>query len=281
MRQRFDLVAVDLNYERVRKRLLGIPDLSSKVGKALRESIDFVIDGRHTGRYRIEQLEKTEKTFIGTKVEQLLLYHLKLPKQPQGKMDTLIDGVDVDIKFTLGSGWMIPQEAIDQLCLVATVSEERSEFSLGLARAREEYFRGRHGNRDQKYTLSKNHHGIEWLIPKGSLPPNFLLHLPEETRHRILAKPIGQQRVNEFFRLCPGKIVDGVVVETLAAQRDSSKRVRDARLALKKEGLVICSNEPAYREIPPRNGLRYLVRGEFVSLPVVSDRSSHHTRDLT
>jgi len=37
-------------------------DLVDVIGNALRQSFDEVIDGPRTGRYRIEELEKTEKT---------------------------------------------------------------------------------------------------------------------------------------------------------------------------------------------------------------------------
>ncbi len=70
----------------------GLPPL-------FRRAVDEVIDAPRTNRFTIGELEKTEKTYLGTKVEILLRDFLKLPK---GRiLDLLIDGVEVDIKNTM------------------------------------------------------------------------------------------------------------------------------------------------------------------------------------
>jgi len=48
------------------------PDFFLRCGVAIREAINWAIDRTRTGRRYIHQLEKTEKTAIGTKVEILL-----------------------------------------------------------------------------------------------------------------------------------------------------------------------------------------------------------------
>jgi len=91
-------------------------DLVDVIGNALRQSFDEVIDGPRTGRYRIEELEKTEKTYIGTKVEIILRNELTLPRGVV--LDNLISGHEVDTKFSLTGDWMIPREAVGQICLL-------------------------------------------------------------------------------------------------------------------------------------------------------------------
>lgn len=44
------------------------PD-GARISKVLRRTYDMVLDGQHTGRYRWDQLYKTEKTHFGTLVE--------------------------------------------------------------------------------------------------------------------------------------------------------------------------------------------------------------------
>ena len=39
------------------------------MGAAIRGALDMLLDGQHTGRYRWEQLHKTEKTYAGTLIE--------------------------------------------------------------------------------------------------------------------------------------------------------------------------------------------------------------------
>ena len=83
---------------------LSTKDLKNIVGKGLRQSFDEVIDGPRTGRYCIEQLEKTEKTYIGTKVEIVLRNELELPRGDV--LDNRIRGHEVDTKFSLSAHWM-------------------------------------------------------------------------------------------------------------------------------------------------------------------------------
>lgn len=51
------------------KNVGGIEALKEEFPKMIRKSLDEVIDTPRTGRLTIDQIEKTEKTYIGTKVE--------------------------------------------------------------------------------------------------------------------------------------------------------------------------------------------------------------------
>jgi Restriction endonuclease NaeI len=41
----------------------------TRIARVLRRTYDMLLDGQHTGRYRWDQLYKTEKTHFGTLVE--------------------------------------------------------------------------------------------------------------------------------------------------------------------------------------------------------------------
>ena len=90
----------------------GAMELASRFPAMLRTCIDDVIMTPKTGRRAYEELEKTEKTYIGTRVEIELRALLRLPR---GRLDTEVLGRDMDIKNTMGSNWMIPTEALDQV----------------------------------------------------------------------------------------------------------------------------------------------------------------------
>jgi hypothetical protein len=208
------------------------------VGDAVRGAIDSVLDGVHTGRYSIDQLNRTEKTYIGTKVEHFLLYALNLPKRPP--LDTEIAGVPVDVKFTLSSAWMIPPEAVGKLCILVSASDLHSRFSFGLIRADAHWLNK--PNRDKKGSLSvRGRENALWLYRDATLPANLLVHLDSFTLNGILAKPRGQARVTELFRRVHGRVVNLTAVDTLGQQRDSSKRVRQARIDLQPEGILVLS----------------------------------------
>jgi len=82
----------------------------TQMAAAIRGALDMLLDGQHTGRYRWDQLHKTEKTHAGTLVEIALARALSLADGTA--LDYTIAGADVDCKFShrLG-GWMIPPEA--------------------------------------------------------------------------------------------------------------------------------------------------------------------------
>jgi hypothetical protein len=72
----------------------GLDRLKAELPVLIRQAIDEVVDAPRTGRVHSRELEKTEKTYIGTKVEILVRNFFRLPK---GILDLTIDGMDVDV----------------------------------------------------------------------------------------------------------------------------------------------------------------------------------------
>ena len=255
----------DARLEKVFKYLSEMENLKEKVGRAMREAIDLVLAGRYTKRYSINQLDKTEKTYIGTAVQFGIQKWLQL--ESGQKLDTVICDEDVDIKFSISGKWMIPTEAIDEICLIGSISEKYGTFDLGLIRTSEAVL-GPGKNKDKKRGISRSgKKEIRWLIKRGKLPENALMKMDSNVIAKIFShKTSGQERINELFRLNPGKIIDGITVETVAAEKDSAKRVRDARLPrnLGGEGFKIYSNQ---NNATLKNlGLTELKPGEFIAV---------------
>ena len=95
----------------------------ARFGAAIRRSLDEVVDGQRTGRYSIDELSKVEKTYIGTKVE--ILVQAEFGLQEGLRMDYSVAGHEVDAKWSKNhGGWMIPREAIGELCLCLTADDE-------------------------------------------------------------------------------------------------------------------------------------------------------------
>ena len=105
----------DAGLRAVAEELADSDPSGAKIARVLRRTYDMLLDGQHTGRYRWDQLSKTEKTHFGTLVEINLQRAFGFA---DGKaMDFAIRGVDVDCKFSQNPGdWMIPPEAAGQLC---------------------------------------------------------------------------------------------------------------------------------------------------------------------
>ncbi|WP_059173227.1 NaeI family type II restriction endonuclease [Bacillus sp. FJAT-27445] len=253
---------VDAELNKVADYLTGIKNLEAKVGLTIRKSIDEVISGRYTGRFSIDQIDKTEKTYIGTKVQHTLQHNLNLTYG--NRMDALIAGIEVDIKFTIGSNWTIPSEAMGHLCLLISALDNKSLFQVGLIRITPDVLNGGE-NRDRKKTINKiGRENIIWLIKDGELPSNVLLRIDPQIIERVYIKKSGQERINELFRSCLGIVFNSASIESVARQVDSSKRVRDARKKLKEEGIVICSGYD--NEYLVKKGYRPIRKEEFIAI---------------
>lgn len=243
--------------------------MEERFGDAIRKSFDEVLDGQRTGRYSLTQLSKVEKTYIGTKVEHVIQDEFDL--QRGNRMDYLIDGQEVDAKWSIRSGgWMIPTEAVGELCLCMTADDDRSTFSVGIVRA-DDVNLGTSANKDKKRRF--NDQGIAamaWLANPGNLPENLLLHLGEETRAAILDYDLkGQPRVNQLFRFVHNRVVRREVVLTVAQQHDGPKRVRDARKALQPEGIIVLGHQGSHPRIAEGLGIEVPRKGSWIATRVV------------
>lgn len=224
----------------------GRDRFTEKLSSFFRSAIDEVIDTARTGRYFLSDLEKTEKTYLGTKFEILLRDWLGVPKGVV--LDLLIGGREVDVKSTTGgaSGWMIPPEAIDRFCVLLRVNEQDATCAVGLVRARVEYLRGGQ-NRDAKTSFSaagRDH--IWWMVQDFPYTPNFWSLVDAETRAHIMQPKGGKARIARLFAACQETPISRVVIASIAAQDDFMKRLRrngGARDILARDGIAILYSE--------------------------------------
>jgi len=160
--------------------------------KMLRDAVDEVVDTPRTRRRSYDELEKTEKTYLGTKIEILTRARLGLPK---GRLDFVVLNHDVDLKFTIGNNWMIPTEAVGHVCLVAAIDEPKSNCFLGLVVAHPENLTSG-ANRDAKKSLSAaGFQQIHWLLNSIPCPQNFWRTLPPELVDAVFTGQTGNDRI--------------------------------------------------------------------------------------
>ncbi len=234
---------------------------------ALRRSFDMLLDGQHTGRFRWEQLYKTEKSHCGTVVEINLQREFDFAGGTN--LDYRIAGTDVDCKYSQQmGGWMIPPEAVGKLCLILWANDEQGKWCVGLVRALPVHL-NEGSNRDSKKILNKvGRSAVRWLLKDASLPENVLLRLPARDIEAIFSPSSGQLRVNELFRRAQGKLISRNAVATVAQQEDYMKRVRDnlgARGRFREEGIIILGQYRKHMAIAKELGLPIPGRGEFTS----------------
>ncbi len=277
-----DVPTEDAELRAVAEELLESDPSGAKVARVLRRTYDTLLDGQHTGRYRWDQLFKTEKTHFGTLIEINLQRAFGFADGTV--MDFAIRGIDVDCKFSQSlAEWMIPPEAVRQIVLGLWASDDQGLWSLGLIRATEEALTSATGNRDRKRWLSPlGKASVTWLYKNKPLPENALLRIaPRDVDTIFTCSEHGARRVDMLFRLAQRRVISRTVVATVAQQEDYMKRVRGnggSRSRLRPEGIVIFGHFDSHRAVAQQ--LRLPVpapgSGESVSARLARQRPHHH-----
>jgi hypothetical protein len=271
----------DAEAELVAAELHRLDPAGDMVATVLRDTLDQLYDGQHTGRWSYDQLHKTEKTYMGTLVE--INLQRTFGFADGDVTDYRIAGIQVDCKYSMTyGGWELPPEAIDHLCLVITASDAESKWAAGLLRVREPYLRGK-PNRDAKRQLaaaSRNKVKPLWL-GHGRLAENLFLHMDPAEREAIFSARArhgtqhGQARTNQLFRSVQRRIIRRAELATVARQDDFMKRARGnggARTQLRPEGIVVLGHQDNDPLVAAALGLPVPRKGEFVSARVTSAR---------
>ncbi len=258
------------------ERAGGRLTLEHDVAFMLRDCIDDVIMTPKTGRRSYDELEKTEKTYIGTRVEIELRALLRLRK---GRLDTEILGRDVDIKHTMGRNWMIPTEAVDCPCLLVAADEARARCYLGLIIARPEYLTAGQ-NKDAKRTLTADgFKHIRWLLRDHPYPANFWRTADAEAVEEVFACDTGNGRMAALFRRMRGRPIPRAAVEAVAQQKDFMRRIRadgghGTRDILAREQIVVLEGRKDSQMIKALD-LPACAASEFISARIETD---YHAR---
>lgn len=222
----------------------GLAELSLHMPVLIQDAIDFVIDPVRTGRTRLVELDNVEKTFVGLKVEHFFRDYIDVPK---GLRDLQIDGLDVDIKNTVGNAWTIPPETYrnSEPVLLFMIADALGHCSVGLMVARPDYLRPG-ANRDAKRSTSaaaRQH--IYWLVEKEKLPDSRWVGIDMDRFRELREIGGGSRRAAVFFMENTDRPVHRSVVQSLLHdQRDYMKRLRangGARDLLAVEQVVLLS----------------------------------------
>lgn len=202
----------------------GQRELAAWFPKMLRDAVDEVVDTPRTRRRSYEELEKTEKTYLGTKIEILTRAKLNLPK---GRLDFVVRNRDVDLKFTIGNNWMIPKEAVGHVCLVAAIDEAKSQCFLGLVVAHAANLTSG-ANRDAKKSLSSvGFQQIYWLLNAVPCPQNFWRTLPPALVDDVFSGQSGNDRIVTLFAgVLDRPVARRIIEEAGGDQQDFMRRIR-------------------------------------------------------
>lgn len=247
----------------------GAGRLREFFAEMLRDEIDRLIDTPNTDRRSYADLEKVEKTYVGTRVEIRLRKFWGFPK---GRLDLRIGHADVDVKHTMESGWMIPREAVGMPCVLSAADEDRGLCFLGLAVAKPAYLTSG-ANQDGKVSIaSAAWRNIRWLIREAAYPPNFWQTLPLETVGHIFEGKSGTDRLVRLFVSVQGRVIPRSVIAGAAQQLDPMKRIRangGARDLLRGQGLLLLTGNYD-KSLIAGFGLPRCGKGEAIAFKPVS-----------
>jgi hypothetical protein len=250
----------------------GNEKLERKFPIIVQEAVDFVLDPVRTARVSIDELDNVEKTFIGLKIEHFLRDYLGVPK---GLRDLRIGDLDVDVKNTVRSTWMIPPETFsnEEPCVLVMVATADRKCSLGVFVARQSYLNA--ANRDKKRSVqSKAFENIFWIIRNQALPNSRFKHVVMERFRELRKQRGGSKRVAQFFRENLGMVFHrNVLLGLLHDQLDPMKRIRGnggARDILAREGIAVLSGAYDAATIE-KFGLPRCERDEFIAAMIGMD----------
>ncbi|MFE7802525.1 NaeI family type II restriction endonuclease [Nocardia sp. NPDC057440] len=246
------------------------PD-GNRMAAVLRRALDFPLDGSHTGRFRWDQLSKTEKTTLGTRVE--IELRRAFGFDPGGQLDFKFNDIEFDCRYAMSAGrWSIPPEAHGKICLLITADDQTSSWSVGLVRADPELLNSTH-NRSGSTTLNAlGRSAIRWLHQDATLPNNALIHLPQADIDAIFTPRSSISRMVELFRRAQHQPISRTVAATVALNDQYERRIREAQGPLTEEGIIILRGSPDGQDIARRLDLPIPGVGEWVSARITALR---------
>lgn len=239
-------------------RWLELKPLELALSSAVKGAIDYVLDGRRTGRFDLfgPDVDADERRTIGTHLQYRILANLDLIKE--GPLDTIIDGVAVELKTTVGSSWMIPREGQCAICLLVQIDASRDRFQVQLIRAHRQLLNA--GNGDNKRTIraaALRQFGLA-VLPWTSLPRNPLKDLTVDQRAVVFDPRAGlTKRLVALFTFLPNIAIPyGAFDAVCANSRDSARRFREVDdELLTHHGLrLVCTSGRIGREEVRANG---------------------------
>jgi hypothetical protein len=209
----------------------------ARFGAVLRRSLDLLYDGARTGRFRWAQLSRHEKTFLGVLVRQETAREFGL--SDGDSLEFRLGDVEFNLAFSTTIGqWTVPQDGRDAVYLLIAGNEDSATVSASVVRATPDFLSRPNGDQKSAFN-SAGRAAMRWLCRQAPLPVNLLAGLSEEDADAIFSPRTGHHRIVELFRRVREQPIDRTTVETVAMERDATKRVRDARGALRRRGILV------------------------------------------
>ncbi|MEU3710536.1 NaeI family type II restriction endonuclease [Streptomyces catenulae] len=218
----------------VARTLQSLDPDGSRLVSCIRRTFDQVLDGPRTGRFRLDQLSRSERMRLPlqmeTEVEREFGFASNRSLSVGHGADFYVEGVPVDFRFRVGRIGRVRSFGPDPVLLVHA-DDGRGLWSAGLwcdPQAGGAALLGRE--------LQDTMH---WLFRDAPLPGNVLLQLPADDLQAIFAPGSAHGRIVELMRRAPGRLVSRSALKTVGMTSDVDRRIRRVRARLADDGIVI------------------------------------------
>jgi hypothetical protein len=231
----------DVELVRVHQWLKAQP-VEDLLRTAADDAVKYVLDGPRTWRFDLtdSSVDSDERSSVGTKLQYHVISQLGLKKEPP--LDTTILGIAVEIKGTTRTTWMIPREGQCAVTLLIRIDARAHTFEAWLMRTHRAWLTGGKGNRDLKRSPiaeARRRYAL-LVVAESPLPPEPLRRLRREELSVILGPGGLRRRLVSLFETLPEVVIPrGSIAIVGAGLSDPMKRAREAKVELRKRGLIV------------------------------------------
>ncbi|WP_031063398.1 NaeI family type II restriction endonuclease [Streptomyces sp. NRRL WC-3742] len=260
--------AEDPELEELVRELTRRDPTGARMAGVIESAGEYLLDGGRTGRYELAQLSAAEKLVFSSTVERLMQGEFGLT-EGTAHLDLALNGIEFDLRWTLGGTWAFWPELVGELCVVAQANERTGKYSYGVVRVRPEYLR-QSVNRGGRSALTRQgREAIRWIRLDGNLRTGVLRQLSEDDREAVLGQRTGAQRLTELFRRAQGKRLTRGDLATVCRTPDPLRRLREALPVLRREGILVAAGHLGDRSVLTALGAPEPAAGEWVGLRLV------------
>lgn len=265
------------SFDRVVDWFDGQDAVAERLGGAIRQSLDEVLDTPRTGRVDPAQLSEVERAYVGEKVP--ILTRSTFGFRQGRRLDCVVAGEEVEVAWADGHTGPPGSATVPHgLCLHVGCDESLTNFSAGLARPVP--VRGRVPGVDDRTGVDSPDSAVDpgtirWFVEGAPVPPSVLAELSPRERSSVLDGSVsGQTRAVRLFRAVQNRRIRREMVGAVSSLDDVPKAVRVARRRLAADGIIILGCHVDHVRIANALGIAVPHRGTWVSTRVTP---SHDT----
>ena len=221
----------DAEFQAVFRWLRQKEDLARLMTSAVDDAVTYVLDGPRTGRFDLNapEVDSDERSSVGTKLQYYVINELGLLKVKP--LDTVVEGVPVELKATVNTNWMIPTEGQCQICLLTQVDTKKMRHRALLMRTHRAWLNAPNKDLKRSIQASALDNFALTVLDWTPLPAQPLRLLELDQLAVVFDANVGlKRRATALFGYLPNTVIPRTSMETLGAGlKDPMRRIRQCK----------------------------------------------------